>query len=306
MEDLRRVRYFIAVAEHLHFGRAAAALQITQPALSQQIKALERELGVELLIRDGRGVELTQAGHALANGAPDLLADAAALERATRAYAAGRAGELRLAFTRSGSDSDILNRIRTFRKEFPDITVSTITGWTAWNLELLESGEVDIAFVRGDITDRRIRTRLVSHEESAVVVWQDHPLAKKHSVHLLDIQNEPIVLWPRATGPEFYDELVGHIWGERIPHLVAEESDAEQVLDSVSNRTGISVLDRRRATRIAHDNVVVVPFETNPPRVALRIAWLRGPAWPTVSAFLDWWTAADEESRRLDLSQGAT
>src|SRR5437899_499186 len=104
----------MAVAQHRHFGRAADALHITQPALSQQIKVLERELGVELFAREGRAIALTPAGRALQDGAEELLADADGLERTIRGYASGAVGELRIAFTRSGSDSDILRRIRAF------------------------------------------------------------------------------------------------------------------------------------------------------------------------------------------------
>ncbi|PXX60977.1 DNA-binding transcriptional LysR family regulator [Nocardia tenerifensis] len=289
MDDLRRVRYFLAVAEHRHFGRAAQAVHITQPALSQQVKALEKELGVELLTRVGRGFALTQAGLALQAGAQQLLTAAADLERAVRARAAGTAGELKVAFTRSGSDTDISQRIRLFRKEFPDIEVSTITGWTAWNLDLLESGEVDVAFVRGDIAHPRVRTHLIGLQEAAVVVSKDHALAGKATVEIGDIVDEPIVLWPRHTGPQFYDELLGHIWGDGAPNLVAEEADAEQVLDLVSSGTGISVLDRKRATRIAHENIVVIPFGSNPPRIAIQLAWMRGADAPALTHFLEWW-----------------
>ncbi|QBS44459.1 LysR family transcriptional regulator [Nocardia sp. CS682] len=289
MDDLRRVRYFLAVAEHRHFGRAAESLHITQPALSQQVKALEKELGVELLARTGRGFVMTAAGLALQAGAQQLLATAAELERTVRARASGTAGELKIAFTRSGSDSDISQRIRDFRKEFPDITVSTITGWTSWNLDLLESGEVDVAFVRGNITHPRVQTHLIGLQEAAVVVSKGHPLAEKASLEIAEIVDEPIVLWSRQTGPDFYDELVTHIWGDGAPNLVAEESDAEQVLDLVSTGTGISVLDRKRATRIAHENIVVIPFGTNPPQIAIRIAWMRGSDAPALAHFLDWW-----------------
>ncbi|MFI9407986.1 LysR family transcriptional regulator [Nocardia sp. NPDC052316] len=289
MDDLRRVRYFLAVAEHRHFGRAAESLHITQPALSQQVKALEKELGVELLARTGRGFVMTAAGLALQAGAQQLLSAAAELERTVRARASGTAGELKIAFTRSGSDSDISQRIRDFRKEFPDITVSTITGWTAWNLDLLESGEVDVAFVRGNITHPRVQTHLIGLQEAAVVVCKGHPLAEKATLEIAEIVDEPIVLWSRQTGPDFYDELVTHIWGDGAPNLVAEESDAEQVLDLVSTGTGISVLDRKRATRIAHENIVVIPFGTNPPQIAIRIAWMRGSDAPALAHFLDWW-----------------
>ncbi|WP_433579393.1 LysR family transcriptional regulator [Nocardia brasiliensis] len=289
MDDLRRVRYFLAVAEHRHFGRAADALHITQPALSQQVKALERELGVELLTRDGRSFVLTPAGVALQAGAQQLLDAAAELERGVRARASGTTGELKVAFTRSGSDSDISQRIRAFRKEFPDITVSTITGWTSWNLDLLESGEIDVAFVRGNIAHPRIHTHLIGMQEAAVVVSRDHPLAGRATVESADIIDEPIVLWSRHTGPEFYDELVTHIWGDRAPNLVAEESDAEQVLDSVSTGTGISVLDRKRATRIAHENICVIPFGANPPQISIRLAWMGDADTPALAQFLAWW-----------------
>ncbi|WP_405162650.1 LysR family transcriptional regulator [Nocardia sp. NBC_01499] len=289
MDDLRRVRYFLAVAEHRHFGRAAEALHITQPALSQQVKALEKELGVELLARTGRGFVLTPAGLALQAGSQQLLSAAADLERTVRARASGTAGELKVAFTRSGSDSDISQRIRSFRKEFPDIDVSTITGWTSWNLDLLESGEVDVAFVRGNIAHPRVETHLIGLQEAAVVVSKGHPLAEKASVEISDIVDEPIVLWSRQTGPDFYDELVSHVWGDGAPNLVAEESDAEQVLDLVSSGTGISVLDRKRATRIAHENIVVIPFGTNPPQIAIQIAWMRGSDAPALAHFLEWW-----------------
>ncbi|MFJ4657864.1 LysR family transcriptional regulator [Nocardia sp. NPDC088792] len=289
MDDLRRVRYFLAVAEHKHFGRAADALHITQPALSQQIKALERELGVELLTRNGRTFALTPAGIALHEGGQQMLTAAAELERVVRARAAGRSGELKVALTRSGSDSAISRRLRAFRQEFPDVAVSTITGWTSWNLELLESGAIDIALIRGNIEYPKIQTQLIGREEAAVTVPREHPLAERSTVDFTDIIDEPIVLWARESGPEYYDELVCHIWGDGAPNLVAVESDAEQVLDSVSSGVGISVLDRRRATRIAHENIAVIPFRENPPKIAIQLAWLRGSDAPALTQFLAWW-----------------
>ncbi|BDD84513.1 LysR family transcriptional regulator [Tsukamurella pulmonis] len=288
MDDLRRLRYYVALVRHGHFGNAAAELHITQPALSQQIKKLERDLGVELVDRHARGFVLTAAGEHLARNVAELLRAADDLAEAVRDHAAGTRGEVRIAYTRSGADAGIAKRIRHFRLDHPHVRITSITGWTAWNLDMLRAEEIDLAFARGDLHDPGLEFLRCGAEELAAVVPADHSLAAEPRVTAEQIRGEPLVFWTRETGPEYYDEVIEAVFGGAVPRIVAEEPDAEQVLDQVAHGVGVSVLDRRRSTRIRPPGAVVIPL-VDAPSVAISLAWRRGDESPAVRELVAWW-----------------
>jgi DNA-binding transcriptional LysR family regulator len=289
VEDLRRLRYFVTLVRHRHFGAAAAELHITQPALSQQIKKLERELAAPLVDRASQGFALTAAGEYLAHEAPGLLRAVDETADAVRAHTAGKRGEIRIAYTRSGSDSGIAERVRHFRNDHPNVRITTITGWTSWNLELLRAGEIDIGFVRGELTAPDLGLIRCGDVEIGVVVPSGHPLACKSEVTREEIIDEPIVFWPRDIAPELYDGTIRPIWTDSAPRIVSEEPEAEQVVQQVANGVGISVLERARATRIAPEGVVVIPL-VDPPRIAISLAWRRDDPSPAVRELIRWWS----------------
>jgi DNA-binding transcriptional LysR family regulator len=289
VEDLRRLRYFVTLVRHRHFGAAAAELHITQPALSQQIKKLERELAAPLVDRASQGFALTAAGEYLAREAPGLLRAMDEAADAVRDHTAGTRGEIRVAYTRSGSDSGISARIRNFREDHPNVRITTITGWTTWNLELLRSGEIDICFVRGDLTAPDLGLIYCGGVEIGVVVADSHPLAHRSEVDKEEILDEPIVIWPREIAPELYDQTIRPIWANGAPRIVSIETDAEQVIEQVANGVGISVLERDRAARIAPEGVVVIPL-VDPPRLPISLAWRRDDPSPAVRELLRWWS----------------
>ncbi len=278
----------MVLARRGHFGEAAADLHITQPALSQQIKKLERDVGVELVHRGGRGFALTAAGEYLARSAPDLLRAADELVVQVRDRAAGTRGEVRIAYTRSGADAGIAGCLRRFREAHPEVRVSSITGWTAWNLEMLRNDEVDLAFVRGRIVDPDLELLLCGAEELALIVRRDHPLATEAAVARERIRGEPVVFWNRSSGPEYYDEVVSAVWPDGDARIVAVEADAEQVLAEVAAGIGVSVLDRRRSERIKPSGVVVVPLE-GAPSVSISLAIRRDNESPVVRGLVAWW-----------------
>jgi DNA-binding transcriptional LysR family regulator len=289
VEDLRRLRYFVTLVRHRHFGAAAAELHITQPALSQQIKKLERELAAPLVDRASQGFALTAAGEYLAREAPGLLRAMDEAAAAVRDHTAGTRGEIRFAYERSGSDSGVAARIRQFREAHPQVRVTAITGWTSWNRELLRSGDVDVGFVRGRIVDPDLGLIHCADLEQGVLVSRGHPLARKSHVTKEEIRDEPVVFWAREVGPEHYDELMGSIWTDGVPRIVAEEAAGDEIVEQVTNGVGISVLDRARAARIAPEGAVVVPF-ADPPFIAISLAWRRDAVSPAVRELIRWWS----------------
>jgi DNA-binding transcriptional LysR family regulator len=277
------------LVRHRHFGAAAAELHITQPALSQQIKKLERELAAPLIDRASQGFALTAAGEYLAREAPGLLRTMDDAADAVRDHATGTRGEIRIAFVRSGSDSGVAAQVRRFREAHPNMRVTTITGWTTWNLELLRAGEIDIGFVRGNLTAPDLELIYCGGLETGVVMPSSHPLVRKSAVTREEILDEPIVFWPREIAPEMYDETIRAIWNDRAPRIVSEEPEWEQVVQQVANGVGISVLERARASRIAPEGVVVVPF-VDPPLVSISFAWRRDDPSPAVRELIRWWS----------------
>lgn len=270
------MEYFIAVAEELHFGRAAKRLHIAQPGLSQQIKVLETELGVTLLQRGPAGVRLTDEGSLFLEDAREIVNRTEAAVSRVRAAAAGFMDRLRFLHTRSAPDLGH-ELIARFRLEFPSVEVIQEAAWTARNLEWLRSGEADAAIVRLPLLDAEdIEILPLSSAEIVVVLPDDHPLATKRTLTNADLLDQAIVEWPRLQAPGAYDVTRGHVWGQRRPNVAAEEPDADHILVAVANRAGIALLDAHRAIRLRRPGTILRRLE-NAPLAVHGLASRRGP-----------------------------
>ncbi|MGW3956546.1 LysR substrate-binding domain-containing protein [Streptomyces sp. NPDC004752] len=261
--ELRRLEYFLVLARVLHFGRAAEQLHISQPGLSQQIKVLEHELGTPL-IRRGKAITLTTAGEVLREQGERVLAEARLCVERVRAAAEQPGGVLRVAYTRSGADLTMHELVERFRLRYPAVRLSLSAAWTSRNLELLEAGEVDVAFVRSTVRHRAVESLVVATEELVVALPDDHPLAARERVLTDDVVELPLVHWPRTQGPGYHDEIRRLIWGDRPQRVVLEQPDAEHILREVAGRVGIAVLDEHRARKLCPPGVCATVRRAGP------------------------------------------
>ncbi|HWE89178.1 MAG TPA: LysR family transcriptional regulator [Pseudonocardiaceae bacterium] len=284
--ELRRLHYFAVLARHLHFGRAAAEIGIAQPGLSQQIKVLEKELRVQLFDRGRGGVRLTPAGLVLAREAPEMLDRCDALVQMVRDAARDTAGVLRVAYTRSGADLRVGELVRAFHAAHPEVEIEALTGWTSWNLELLQKRTVDVAFVRGPVIIDGLEVLDIGSSELAVALPDHHRLAGHAEITPAELAAEPVVLWPRHLGPAFYDRIVDQVWPAAGPRIVQEEPESEQILAAVAAGAGLSVLDRTRAVKLCPPGAVVRPFAGVPPLVSVALAWRRDDAAVPIRRFV--------------------
>ncbi|MEU9283793.1 LysR substrate-binding domain-containing protein [Streptomyces sp. NPDC048275] len=271
--DLRRMRYFVVLAEELNFTRAAHRLHIAQPALSQQIKALERDIGAPLIERNNRGCTLTAVGDVVAREAGELLAHAAASQERIRAAVAGRQGELRLALTRSARGGPVDALIAEFRRHNPGVDLAVQTGWTAHNVTELLAGRLDAAFVRPPLDTAGMECRHIAREELLLAVPADHPLARERRITRRRIATEPVILWPRENGPGMRDRIVQQLWPDGGPSIVREEPDDEQLLLSVASGAGIAPVPEGRARALRMPGVRLKHMTAPKPTVDLALAY---------------------------------
>ncbi|QUQ64145.1 LysR family transcriptional regulator [Kutzneria sp. CA-103260] len=265
--DLRRLRYFVAVAEERHFGRAAERLHIAQPVLSRQIRVLENELRAELFVRDRRGTELTPAGEQLLVDAKSLLGNAAALVRRVRAV-----GEGVCRFTIGFMPGITLTPVvRLLRNRHPGLDVRMLrTGWHD-QVEVLRDGRVDVGIVRLPIDRAGLAVSPLYAEPRVVVVASGHRLAGKESIRIGDLAAEHLLQDPDAV-PEWRDVAVELRTGER--RRVPAIHSVEEKLELVAGGEGISVLPRSTASFYTRPGIEVIPVEDlGPNQVAA--------AWPT-------------------------
>ncbi|MCX5337513.1 MULTISPECIES: LysR family transcriptional regulator [unclassified Streptomyces] len=269
--DLRRLRYFLVLAEELNFTRAAHRLHIAQPALSQQIRALEREIGAQLLERGGRSCRLTVVGEVVAREAGELLAHAAASQERIRAAVGGRQGQLRLALTRSARGGPVDALLAAFRTLHPDVDLVVRTGWTAHNITELLAGRLDAAFVRPPLDGEALECRHIAREELLVAVPAGHPLARERRVTRARIAAEPVILWPRENAPGMHDLITRQLWPDGA-RIVREEPDDEQLLLSVAAGTGIAPVPEGRARALRIPGVRLKHVTAPMPTVDLALA----------------------------------
>ncbi|MEU1603253.1 LysR family transcriptional regulator [Micromonospora matsumotoense] len=281
--DLRRWRYFVVLADELHFTRAAARLRIAQPALSQQIRALERQLGVTLLHRDSHGCTLTGVGAQVAGEARRLLAEVDAATARIRDLVGGRGGRLRLAYTRSARGGRVDALVARFRAAHPEVEVVPETGWTAPNVAGLLTGRLDVAFVRPPVPEAGLTCRTVDREELLLAVPVGHPLAAGRArVRRAEVVGLPAVMWPRENGPGMFDRTIAQIWPDCGFHLVRQEPDDEQLLRAVAGGDVVAAVPAGRARALKVPGVRLRRFAAPVPTVDVALAWRRGTTNPAV------------------------
>ncbi|MEU1676670.1 LysR family transcriptional regulator [Streptomyces roseifaciens] len=297
MMNLRRLKYFAVLAKELHFGRAAESLGITQSALSQQVKALEKDVGVDLITgRGAKGAELTEAGRELVEGADRILSLCDDLTARLQEVATGRAGSIGLAYSLSGASLGQQDIVEEFRKRFPAIRVETDSGCSARNIEMLRDGRVDVAFIRQEASCPEVDSFVLAEEELVAVFPSGHRLASSLRITREQLWEEPLVMWPRKLAPELYDRIVGQVWGEVSPHIVQEEPDYESVCAFVERGTAVAVMDRRVAERFVRHGMAVRRFAAPVPVTKIAVAWRRATRSLVVDHFL---TVARSNSHQL-------
>ena len=241
--ELRLWRQFVAVAEELHFGRAAQRLYMTQPPLTQAIAHLEQLLLVRLFERSTRSVRLTSAGTALLPAARDLLVRAQALPAYARASADGEAGRLRLAFV-STVGFDLLPRwVLAFREQYSGVQLELIEATGDVQLQLLERGEIDAGFMLHSpgFAPPDLACRRIAHDSLVVAAPEQSELAGKVTLTLKDLLGQPLVIFPRRILPSLYDAIFAmyHAAGQ-LPSVAQEAIQMQTIVNLVSAGLGVA------------------------------------------------------------------
>jgi DNA-binding transcriptional LysR family regulator len=205
--EIRQLRYFVAVAEELHFGRAADRLAVVQPAVSQQIGRLERELGVRLLERSSRRVALTGDGERLLAEARSALAAVERVRTVAAELATGQGGTLRLG-TSAGLGERVRRGVARMRQDAPDLALVLVDGPAKAHVDALRAGELDIALVRGPVRARGLRTVELWRDPVHVVLPAGHPLAAHQAMPIGALAELTIRLPERTADPALHDAVL--------------------------------------------------------------------------------------------------
>lgn len=252
--ELRQLRYFVAVAEELHFRRAAARLHMSQPPLSQQIAALEDELGCSLLARTRRQVELTPAGAAFLRDARVVLADLEGAAARARALDEGLSGVLRVSFVGSALFSVVPALVQHFRQVRPGVSLELHESSTVEQLRALESGVIDAGLVRPPLEPPAgIRLERIATEPTIAAVPADHPLAQLRRIPFARLAGEPLVLFPREQAPGFHDLIVSRLAAAGgAGHIVQRAPETLTIIGLVSAGVGVSPVPASVASLALH------------------------------------------------------
>jgi DNA-binding transcriptional LysR family regulator len=287
--ELRHLRYFLAVGDEQHYGRAAARLRVAQPALSRQIQDLEEEVGFKLFERLPRGVKLSAAGQLFLGDVRRILQevnDAAA--RAAR-VARGQSGTLRVGFTESGSWRGVVpESFRRFREMHPDAELQLHPSASLVQLDALRSGRLDAGFVFNmPKTDRELDGRSVATERIELAVPTSHPLKKLKQVRLRDLTSTPFIWFPRREAPALYDHLMRECFrgGLKSPRIVQEGQDEATILSLVATGLGVGWVLGTARWRRPRSVVVLSVVDLDLPQ-ELSLAWRKDNKSPLLARFV--------------------
>jgi DNA-binding transcriptional LysR family regulator len=283
--ELRHLRYFVAVAEELHFGRAADRLHIVQPALSKQIIALERELGLELLERAG-GVRLTPAGEVLYAEARAILERLDRVVASTKATARGEAGSLSIGFVGPAMWNVLPAILREHRRTHPELRFHLHELGSRVQLERLREGSLDVGFLRRLALDDVLAFEPVWREQFVVCLPDDHPLAAAEVIDLSALKDEAFVVLPREDAPAIHDVTVTICLGYGFSPKTLEEGNSPAALNMVGMGLGVALICES-AQDAALRGITFRPLTKPTPDVDLSACYRTGYRSATLRSFLE-------------------
>lgn len=241
--ELRHLRYFMTVAEELHFGRAAERLHVSQPPLSQQIRQLEAELGVELFQRNQRHVQLTRAGERYYHEVRVVFERLERASRLARDVADGQSGSLAVGFVASATYALLPLVYRRYRQEYPHVKLSLTELATAEQVVALRAGEIQLGIARPPIDDPTLQVEILAQEPLMLVLPSAHPLATQDAIALPSLASQEFVLFPRRPRPGWIDVVRRACEAAGFSPIVAQEvQELSSAVTLVAAGIGVAIV----------------------------------------------------------------
>src|SRR5215210_5488676 len=294
--ELRQLRYFVAVAEELNFSRAAGRMYLSQPALSQQIRKLEHELGVDLFQRTKHGVELTEAGRTLLDGARQALVLVEQAARSAREAGGAESSHLRVGFPEYANHTLVADILQTFQRRYPYVELEeheTFTlQQTLQQVSALLDGTLDVGFTLAPFEADALASERVLGIELVAAVPTDHPLAALPEVPMRELARERIILFSRRFHPGCYDYLVDCCKKAGFSPNVVQKNEPQLYSGATTYRmvasgAGVGIVARPLVSMSRPVGVVFKPLRDPSPVLDLVAAWRRADLAPNLQAFLE-------------------
>jgi len=299
--ELRHLRYFIAVADELSFTRAAAVLRVAQSAVSAQVRLLEAAVGVELLERTSRRVQLTGAGRIFLEGAKKITADLEEIKTQARRIGRAETGHLAVGFIGAQSHEWMPLVLKRFRQKYPDVELTLTEMVPSAQLEALATRKLDVGVV-GAIDGKPppgLQVACIAEEQPMVGMPSDHKLADRASVRLQQLRGEKLILTSRENAPNYRSWLARLFLRADVETNVVQEVDrARTAVQYVAAGFGISIFGEH-ITRQPAPGVIFVPLRPCPQKLRYGIAWRKDPSERLVHRFIEY------TKEQLELPRGA-
>ena len=265
--NINQLRYFVAVAEQRSFTKAANQYYLSQTAVTQQVRALEDTLGVQLLDRNSRPVSLTPAGSVFLTEAKAILERMNSAVSRTRDASTGLVGSVRIGYTKGYERSDLSNKLRAFHRDYPNILLTCFRCDTDMLAAGLLNGEYDIIFTWDSTNirqDSQVELRLVERARLVVALYGSHPFARRTALRRSELKNETILfMTPSSTGSSFGDDHFMQLYQQAgyHPNILLRSNDVESILMMVAAEEGISILPAYCTDKLTNaDNLIFVPL----------------------------------------------
>ena len=285
--ELRHLRYFVTLAEELHFGRAADRLHIAQPPLSQQIRQLELELGFQLFHRTKRTVRLTDAGQVFLAEVQQILNHLDRAIQTGRQTSRGEIGQLVIGFVSSAAYNVLPKLLALFRADAPEVTIALHELTTDQQLHWLREGRIDIGVLRPPVEDAIFDTATIFRESLVLALPENHPLTQHPLISLRSLSQEPFIVFPRSFAPTLYDTIISLCQQAGFsPTVVQEAIQMQTIVSLVAANLGIAIVPAS-LQHLQRTGVVYKAMEEPVPEIETMLAWRRSAPSMTVQRFLD-------------------
>lgn len=287
--ELRHLRYFVAVGDEQHYGRAAKQLHVAQPALSRQIQDLEKEIGFTLFDRLPRGVKISRAGKSFLEDTRRILQQVSEATARAKRVASGQSGTLRVGFVESISWHGVVpESFRQFREHQPDVELQLKPSSSLQQIQYIRAGDLDAGFLftMADI-ERELAQLEVDVLNLMLAAPKGHPLTKLKRVRLRDLTDAAFIWFPRRESPIYYDRLMNECFrgGLKSPHVVQEAVNEATILSLVSCRLGVAFVSSATRWRCP-ESVVLLPVVDLKLPLPFALVWRKDSASPLLARFV--------------------